>query len=243
MYFISVIIPVYNEVNRLENAVNRVATILKDISKKYQIIIAEDGSTDGTDILASNLAKNNKRIIHIHSDKRLGRGRSIENAVKFAKSRIIAYIDVDLEAKPEFLKSLVKAVTEENYDIAIGSRFAKGCKVKRSFLRTLLSVIYNNLVRIILKSKIKDHQCGLKVFKRDVLKRIMKYTSDNHWFWDTETLVLSQILGYKIKEVPIVWIEEKRDSKVKILKDSINMFINVFKLNKRIKTQFSSRCS
>jgi len=233
---ISIILPAYNEAERLSKSVEEVIKVASSFTQKYEIIIAEDGSTDGTDLIASKLAKENKRIIHLHSNKRLGRGKSIENSLKMTKGTIVAYIDVDLEAKPEFLKNLIDAIIKEGYDISIGSRFIKGSIVKRSFLRTLLSRIYNFLVKMILKSKIKDHQCGLKAFKKDVLLKITKkFVLSKHWFWDTEVLIFSQLMGYKIKEVPIIWIEENKKTKVKVLKDSVDMFLDIFRLWKRLK--------
>jgi len=222
---VSVVLPAYNEANRIETAVKKTAEVLNDIGCDYEIIIAEDGSTDGTDRIAKKLV--NEKIKHLHSDVRLGRGRALMNAFENAKGNIVVAMDVDLATNIKHLKELIDAI-KNGYDIAVGSRLLKESKAKRSFERKLYSVIYNLLVRVFLGSKIKDHQCGFKAFKREVVIALSKETKDNHWFWDTEILVLAQKKGYKIKEIPVEW-EEGEDTKVKRT-DVFYMFFSILKM-------------
>ena len=136
-------------------------------------------------------------------------------------------MDVDLATNIKHLKDLIEAI-ENGYDIAIGSRLIEGSKAKRSFERLLYSKVYNFLVRALLKSKIKDHQCGFKAFKKDIVVKLGKEAKDNHWFWDTEILVLAQRKGYKIKEIPVEWTEGK-DTKVRRT-DVFYMFSRILKM-------------
>ncbi|MCD6494022.1 MAG: glycosyltransferase family 2 protein [Archaeoglobaceae archaeon] len=222
---ISIVFPAYNEAERIEKAIKETEKFLKEINYDYEIIVAEDGSTDGTDKIVQELV--NDKIRLFHSDVRLGRGKALMNAFEKAKGEIVISMDVDLATNIKHLKELIEAI-ENGYDIAIGSRLIEGSKAKRSFERLLYSKVYNFLVRALLKSKIKDHQCGFKAFKKDIVVKLGKEAKDNHWFWDTEILVLAQRKGYKIKEIPVEWIEGK-DTKVRRT-DVFYMFSRILKM-------------
>lgn len=222
---ISIVFPAYNEAERIEKAIKETEKFLKKINYDYEIVVAEDGSTDGTDKIVQKLV--NDKIRLFHSDVRLGRGKALMNAFEKAKGEIVISMDVDLATNIKHLKDLIEAI-ENGYDIAIGSRLIEGSKAKRSFERLLYSKVYNFLVRALLKSKIKDHQCGFKAFKKDIVVKLGKEAKDNHWFWDTEILVLAQRKGYKIKEIPVEWTEGK-DTKVRRT-DVFYMFSRILKM-------------
>jgi len=225
---VSVVLPAYNEAKRLENAVRKVEEYLKKLGYDYEIIIAEDGSTDGTDEIARRLARDNPRIRHIHSDERLGRGRALTRAFKEAKGNIVVYMDVDLSTDLEHLKELINAILD-SYDVATGSRLVEGSKTKRPLKRDIASRGYNFLVRLLLRSKIHDHQCGFKAFRKDAILKISEKVRDTHWFWDTETLVVAQRLGYSVKEIPVRWVHGG-DTKVRFGKDVLYMFSQIIRM-------------
>ncbi len=165
MIEVAVVLPAYNEANRLERTVEKTINAIEGITNSFEIIIAEDGSTDGTDKIAQNLAKKYPFVKHLHSDVRLGRGRALKNAFNATDAEIVVYFDVDLATDLGHLRELIDAI-KNGYDIATGSRLLKRSEVKRPFKRELASRIYNFLVRLLLRSKIHDHQCGFKAFKR-----------------------------------------------------------------------------
>ena len=136
---------------------------------------------------------------------------------------------MDLSTDMKHLEELVEAIRSEGYDFAIGSRLLKGSEVTRSFKRTVMSTVYNLLVRTVLKSKLRDHQCGFKSFRRQSLLNILEKVEDELWFWDTELLVRAQRKGCKVKEIPIKW-DEKGDTKVETFKDGLRMFSKIIKL-------------
>jgi hypothetical protein len=233
---VSVVFPAYNEVNYLEPAIEETARTLKEFTRSFELIIAEDGSTDGTAERSEMLAKKYPFVRHIHGEKRLGRGTALNNAFRQSSGRILVYMDVDLATNIEQLKSLVKAADEEGFDIAVGSRLLSGSKVARSCTRQITSKAYNFLVRAMLGSKLKDHQCGFKAFKREALLSLLDEVAARHWFWDTELLVRAARKGYKIKEIPVEWTSP-RETKVHLLKDSFSMAGQVVKLWWRLKKQ------
>ncbi len=229
MVQISVVLPAHNEVDRLEAAVEKVIEALTEYAGHYEIIIAEDGSTDGTDKKAASLSITFPFVRHIHEEKRLGRGKALKNAFKTSSSEILVYMDVDLATDVRCLNALIKSVGEEGFDIAVGSRMLPESKVERSGTRHIASKAYNFMVRALLGSKVKDHQCGFKAFRRESIMHLLDEVGASHWFWDTELLVRASRKGLKIKEIPVEW-KSGRETKVKLLKDSFGMGWQVISL-------------
>ncbi len=225
---VSIVLPAYNEAARIERAVREVENAAKALGYDYEIIIAEDGSTDGTDRIAARIAAENPRVKHLHSDERLGRGKALMRAFGEASGDIVVYMDVDLATDLAHLKELVDAIVE-GYDIATGSRLMKGSVAERPLKRDVASKVYNFLVRLFLGSKLRDHQCGFKAFRRDAILKIGELVEDNHWFWDTEVLVLAQRLGYRVKEIPVRW-RHGGDTKVNFRRDVVYMFSRVLRM-------------
>jgi len=227
----SLVFPVYNEAACLENNVLKTMRYLDTLNFDYEIIIAEDNSSDRTYEIGSNISQNYKQVRIIHNTKRRGKGNSLKKAFLIAEGEYVGYMDVDLATDLKHLGEMIGYLGE--YDIVTGSRNLKESKAERFFYRKTLSSIYNFLARFLLDSKIYDHQCGIKVFKKDVILKLNKLSKSSHWFWDTETLILGQKLGYKIKEIPVKW-KEKRETKVKISADSLDMFLSLIKLKLRM---------
>jgi glycosyltransferase involved in cell wall biosynthesis len=229
MIDVSLVFPAYNEAERLEHSVEKVTMALRQVTSAFEIIIAEDGSKDGTDTLAQALAGKYSFVRHIHSEKRLGRGVALTNAFKQANGNVLVYMDVDLATDLKYLKPLIDAVAVEGYDFATGSRMLPQSRADRSAQRRLSSWTYNALVRLMLNSKLKDHQCGFKAFKREALLPLLHEVKAKHWFWDTEVLVRAARKGYRIREIPVEWKSSQR-TKVRLVKDSITMGWQVLKL-------------
>jgi uncharacterized protein (TIRG00374 family) len=224
-----VVLPAYNEAAQIEKTVLTTAETLSRITDCFEIIIAEDGSTDGTDKIASRLSKQYTYVIHLHSDERQGRGKALNRAFKAASGEVLCYIDVDLATDMKYLEKLVRAVSEGGYDFATGSRMMPESDAKRPFKRELASRGYNFLVRFLLRSKLYDHQCGFKAFKRKPLFELIGEIKNQHWFWDTELLVRAQKKGYKIKEFPVYW-RHGGASKVNLVKDVGGMGSEILRL-------------
>jgi len=203
---VSLVIPVYNDCDALETAVPAALDALAEICDKYEIIIAEDASTDGSQEYAARLANGNKHIVHMHRDERGGRGSALALAAQEALYDTYVYFDVDLATDIRHLKALIYAI-ENGCEIATGSRLLPASNITRSTGREIKSRGYNFLVRILLQSKVYDHQCGFKAFNRQKLLTLLPAVHDTHWFWDTEVLVLGQRAGYKACEIPVHWIE------------------------------------
>ena len=226
---ISMVLPAYNEVDYIQPAVEKTIQTLNKFTQSYEVIIAEDGSTDGTAERAEKLSQTIRGVRHIHREKRLGRGTALNNAFKQSSGEVLVYMDLDLATDLKYLKPLVEAISVEGYDFATGSRMLAESKAERTFSRGISSKTYNFLVRHMLGSKLRDHQCGFKAFKREPLMQLLDEVEAPHWFWDTEIMVRAHRHGFKIKEIAVEW-KSGKNTKVSLLKDSSNMFRQIMGL-------------
>ncbi len=174
------------------------------------------------------LSKKYSFVKYLHSDERLGRGRALNMSFKQSRGDILVYMDVDLATTITYLQELVGYI-RQGYEMATGSRMLKESKATRSFSRKTASGFFNFLVRFLLGSKVKDHQCGFKAFRRATLLQILDEVKAKHWFWDTEIIVRYQLRGYAVEEFPVEWKESTR-TKVKLIKDSYTMGTQILRL-------------
>jgi hypothetical protein len=129
----------------------------------------------------------------------------------------MCYMDVDLSTEPAALPRLVDGLLREGFDLGTGSRLQAKSRTTRSLKRELISRIYNLIVKATLRSSFSDAQCGFKVVARHVVQDVVPRVADESWFFDTELLVRSERLGYRIMDLPVEWKEDD-DSRVKIAK-------------------------
>ncbi|HII99513.1 MAG TPA: glycosyltransferase family 2 protein [Methanoregula sp.] len=201
---ITAIIPVFNDRASLEKALPASIKLLDAITPRFEIIVAEDGSSDGSADMVRDFSGKDPRVRLLHSDTRLGRGKALNRAITDAKGEIVCYYDVDLATNMQHIKELVSAI-QNGADISTGSRLLPSSDTVRTGGREIASRSYNFLVRFLLGSRIYDHQCGFKGFRRERILPLLDKIRSDHWFWDTEILVRAQILGYRVNEFPVHW--------------------------------------
>jgi glycosyltransferase involved in cell wall biosynthesis len=201
---VTAVIPVFNDRTALETAIPRSLEALSSVTNAFEIIVAEDGSTDGSADFVALYENQDSRVRLLHSSERLGRGKALTNAIRASKGKIVCYYDVDLATDMQHLSELVNAI-REGLDVATGSRLLPESDIVRTGGREIASRSYNFLVRLMLRSKIYDHQCGFKAFNRERILPVLPTIRSTHWFWDTEILVRAQRSGYRVREFPIRW--------------------------------------
>lgn len=237
---VSVILPVYNEAKILRTSLLEVKKVMEQTRYKYEIIIAEDASTDGTDVIAKELSQEFDNVTHLHRDKRYGRGSAVANAILNAKGPICGYLDTDLETPVSYIPMFIKAI-EKGADIASGVRNYKVKPLENITLFPKLAAhyVYAWLSKQILKVPINDIESGCKFFRREAILPILKEIKDQHWFWDTEVMVRPYYKGYKIKEVPVVFnVDQSHESKVNLIKDSIDHIKGLLEFRRELKREY-----
>jgi hypothetical protein len=143
----------------------------------------------------------------------------------------MCYTDVDLSTSLEALPRFLTAIIDGGYDLAIGSRLARDARTTRSVKREIVSRCYNAMLKLVLGVRFSDAQTGFKAVTRPVVERVIPLVKDDGWFLDTELLVLSERLGYRIADLPVVWVEDD-DSRVKIVRTAWDDICGVARLRR-----------
>jgi len=229
---LSLIVPVYNEEEKLAGNIKRLMEELDGYGQDFEIIIGEDGSADGTYSLARMLESAHDSIRVSHSDGRLGKGLAIKRALPFTSGGRICYLDIDLSSDISALRKMFSLLGA--YDIVIGFRLARRSLARRDRKRYLFSLMYNLIIRLLFRSKVRDHQCGFKAFRRSVILDLAGRATNNRWFFDTEILVIAQKLGYSIKEMPVAWTESG-NTKIRVNTVVIQMLLDITRSFSRLR--------
>jgi len=233
---IVVTVPAYNESKNLRKCVESLLQETPPLNEEFCVVIAEDGSTDGTDVLAKSLAGIHSRVIHLHSAQKLGRGLALKRAWNKLDGDIYAFVDCDLATDMKYFPQLINSIREGN-DLATGSRYIKGAKVNRPFIRDFTSRIYNRLIRMIYKDNVFDHQIGFKAFSNRLIKDELNNCRSDDWFWDTEIIVRSIHDNYKYVEFPVEWKEKqrKKTSLKRLIMDVMIHGVGMIRLRSRLR--------
>ena len=222
MASVDVVIPVLNEEAALPGCVDRLRDFMAaELGKHtWKIVVADNGSSDGTLEVAKRYTKQHpKQVGVVHLDVR-GRGRALRRAWLESDADVVSYMDVDLSTELEAFPKIVHAIVDEGYHLAFGSRLAKGARTNRSLKRELISRSYNLLVRGVMQTRFRDAQCGFKALSRSAAQVLVPQVVNNHWFFDTELLVIAEKRGFRLKEIPVAW-EEDSDTRVKIVQTAL----------------------
>ena len=214
---IDIVIPVLNEEERLPRGIVILHNFLQQemTDNPWRIVIADNGSTDRTRSVSEMLVQRYPGIGYMYIPQR-GRGRALRAAWMKSMADIVSYMDVDISTSLAHFPRLVRAI-ERGYDVAIGSRHVKGARVQRSFRREVLSRGYNLMIRAMFLAPFRDAQCGYKVLSRRAARSLVPMVKDNHWFFDTELLIIASKWKYRIREVPVEWVEDA-NSRVNVVK-------------------------
>ncbi|MBL7522819.1 glycosyltransferase family 2 protein, partial [Frankia sp. CNm7] len=202
---VEIVVPVHNEEVDLGPSVRALrAFLLAGFPYSFQITVVDNASTDGTWPLARELAAELPGVMAVRLARK-GRGRALRAAWSASRARVVAYMDVDLSTDLNALLPLVAPLLSGHADVAIGSRLAPGARVVRGPKRTVISRCYNWLLRVTLRVRFSDAQCGFKAMRAEIAHRLLPLVEDTAWFFDTELLVLAERSGLRIHEVPVDW--------------------------------------
>lgn len=210
--FLHVTVPVLNEAACLRAHTERLHCFLRErFCEDWELLLVDNGSTDATPQIAAELECELKRVSMMRIEEP-GRGGALRAAWTHRSAEVLAYMDADLACDLEAFPQLIQPLASKEADLAMGSRLIPGARVTRSLKREVLSRIYNVLVRRFCGVPFRDTQCGFKAIRHEAAQRLLPQVQNDHWFFDTELLVLASIQGYRVKEVPVTWTESPRSS-------------------------------
>ena len=218
---VDIVLPVLNEAYILEESVRTLCMYMEDnLPYHYQIIIADNGSTDGTRRVAAMLTEHFPAVRVVCLPEK-GRGRALKQAWLQSRADIVSYMDIDLSTNLDAFVPMITPLVTGDAAIAVGSRLMKESQTTRGLKRDIISRCYNQLIRWTMRTKFVDAQCGFKAMRRDVAQQLLPHVKDTAWFFDTELLIKAEYEGYiMIHEEPVEWIEDT-DSRVHIVKTAV----------------------
>lgn len=228
---ISVIIAAYNEEKRLPETLGKVAAYFSGRAMEHEIIVVDDGSADGTAHVASELAHEWPSISVIRYEQNRGKGHALRTGVLASRGDRVLVSDADLSTPIEELSLLLPLIDENQCDLAIGSRaLAMSMILKRQpWWRQGMGRIFNRIVRLLVLDGFSDTQCGFKLFEGDIARQLFGCARIDRFAFDVEILSRALHQGYRVKEVPITWINSPH-STVHPLRDSLQMLKDLVRI-------------
>ena len=204
---VDIVIPVYNEEEALPVTIAALTDFLsQNLGNPWRVVIADNASTDGTRSVSETLCKEHAGVDYLFIPQK-GRGRALRTAWLDSSADVVCYMDADLSTDLAHLPELLDSL-ENGYHVAIGSRLSRGSKVTRSVKREFTSRSYNLLIKSMFLTPFSDAQCGFKAMTSQAARNIVPTIRDNNWFFDTELLIIAAKRGYRIKSVPVRWVDD-----------------------------------
>lgn len=230
-YYLSLVFPAFNETERLPGTLEKSVGYLKGAGYTFEIIVVDDGSSDGTSDAARSHMEGKGidfRIITLEENR--GKGYAVKAGIESAKGEIVFFSDSDLSTPIEELEKLLPFF-ERGWDIVIGSRGMRESdhRVRQPLYRELSGRFFNVWVRLLALPGIMDTQCGFKGFSRKTIEPITSRQRLFGFAFDVEILFIASRLGYSIKEVPVTWRDDRR-TKIKLFRDALGMFLDILKI-------------
>src|ERR1700681_460816 len=230
---LSIVIPAYNEEQRLPRTVEQIERYLGSRQLDYELIIVDDGSSDGTRQVMDAAAARNPKIRLEALPSNRGKGGALAAGVAVARGEKVLVTDADLSTPIEELETL-DAALRAGAGEAIASRAVRGSQIEvpQPVYRVLMGKVFNLIVQAVLLPGIWDTQCGFKLFRADVAHDVFAGLTTDGFGYDPEVLYRAKKRGVRIAEVPVVW-RNSAPTKVSPIKSSIDMFKHVVRVRFR----------
>lgn len=228
--YLSVIIPAYNEAQRLHASLERVVAYLDQQPFRSELLVVDDGSTDDTAAIARQYAGERANVRILRYTMNRGKGHAVRVGMMEADGQLMLLCDADLSTPIEELEKLVDFVAQ-GHDVVIGSRALpdSDLRVHQPWLRERLGRSFNLLVRLLGVRGFADTQCGFKLFTRRAARDIFPRLFTDRWAFDVEALLVAKYMGYEIREVPVTWVNAA-GSKVNVLRDALGTLRDLLRI-------------
>jgi len=228
--FISIVIPAYNEEKRLPMTLKLITEYLGQEKYVFEIIVVDDGSTDGTAEMVREYASgnNNFNIRLFQNAANRGKGFSVRSGVLVSHGDYIFFSDADLSTPIEEIEKLLLRL-KDGCDVVFASRGMLSSKVivREAWYRDKMGKIFGFLVRNLAVRGIRDSQCGFKGFRRETAMRLFGMQTIKGFAFDVEILFIAKKLKMRMAEIPVCWVDSPK-SKVNPISDSLKMLFELF---------------
>jgi dolichyl-phosphate beta-glucosyltransferase len=227
---LSIVIPCYNEEQRLPRTIEQIHRYLDGRNASYELVLVDDGSADGTRLIMDAAVERHTAVRIEALPHNRGKGRALAVGVQAAAGDEILLTDADLSTPIEELDKL-QAALNNGAGIAIGSRALRASRVEISqpIYRMLMGKAFNLIVQAVLLPGIWDTQCGFKLFRADVAHKVFAGLTTDGFGYDPEVLFRARRQGVKIVEVPVVW-RNSTPTKVSPIRSSLDMLKHVLRV-------------
>lgn len=230
--FVSVVIPAYNEEQRIGETLRKMVEYARTKPFALEIIVSDDGSLDAT-VEASKSILNSSVLPHqvLRAPMNQGKGAAVRRGMLAATGEYRLFSDADLSTPIEELDRFLPLLIEKKADVVIGSRALQGANIveHQPWFRELMGRVFNQVATVFAFRGIKDSQCGFKCFTAEAAQKLFTLQKLDGFSFDVELMFLAQKSGFRIQEVPVTWVNSAA-SKVKVLSDPIKMFWDVLRI-------------
>jgi glycosyltransferase involved in cell wall biosynthesis len=230
---ISIIVPAYNEEQRLGKMLERYQNYFEPIyGQKFEILVILNGCKDNTEGIAQKYSEKYSTIKYSNFSDPIGKGGAIAEGYKIAAAKLVAYSDADGSAGPEMIEKLFQVLRDRpEVACAIGSRNLPESQTQgRTGFRKILTRGFNLTVNTLFGLNLRDTQCGAKALRHETMQAVLPHLSISNLSFDVNLLFEVKRTGGKIEEVPIVWTDDHDSTIKKPIKTSLIMFLSVLRL-------------
>lgn len=233
--YLSIIIPAYNESERIGETLRAVDSYMQKKNWEYEIIVVNDGSKDNTKEVVEKLKHDVHHLYLTNLEENRGKGHAVQQGMLASNGDLCLFMDADHSTTIEHIEKMIPMVAE-GYDVVISSRHLKDSviTVKQPAIRVFLGHMFRLFVSTVVPIGVKDTQNGFKLFTRWAAFTIFSQQRVFRWAFDVEVLAIAKRLGFGIKEVPITWKNDDRSQMN--FKGMINMLLEVFTVRKNLLT-------
>ncbi|HMP88808.1 MAG TPA: glycosyltransferase family 2 protein [Kiritimatiellia bacterium] len=232
---LSIVIPCYNEINRLPRTMKQLETFLQNFSIPLEIVVVDDGSRDETATWVRKYSESDRRVRLVSYGGNRGKGYAVTQGMLAAKGRYRVFMDADGSTPVEYIENFLRIMKERSADIVIGSRKEIGAQLQatQSLPRRSASQLFALLTRLLVVYGVKDTQCGFKMFTKEASDSIFSRTTVAGAIFDIELMLLAADLRYRVAEIPVTWTHDDDSRLTYNLRKSLMIFVELMRVKFR----------